>query len=145
MNAHPAVRGLFLLAGLYDGVLGAAFLIAPEWVFRTAEVTPPNHWAYVQFQAALLLIFALMFVAIARDPIANRNLIVYGILLKVAYCGVAFWYWFTAGIPGLWTPFAVADLVMAVLFVLSYRVLGARIRLCLKIGQKSTMQSRIHS
>jgi hypothetical protein len=125
MSAHPAVRALFLLAGLYDGVLGAAFLIAPEWVFRMAEVTPPNYWAYVQFPAALLLIFALMFVAIARDPLGNRNLIVYGILLKVAYCGVAFRYWFTAGIPGLWKPFAVADLVMAVLFVLSYRMLEA--------------------
>jgi hypothetical protein len=123
MNANPAVRALFLLAALYDGALGAAFLVAPEWVFRTAEVTPPNHWAYVQFPAALLLIFALMFVAIARDPIGNRNLIIYGILLKMAYCGIAFWYWFTAGIPGLWKPFAVADLVMAVLFVLSYRVL----------------------
>jgi hypothetical protein len=125
MSAHPAVRALFLLAGLYDGVLGAAFLMAPEWVFHTADVTPPNHWAYVQFPAALLLIFALMFVAIARDPVGNRNLILYGILLKVAYCGVAFGHWFTAGIPGLWKPFAVADLVMAVLFVLSYRVLEA--------------------
>jgi hypothetical protein len=127
MNANQAVRALFLLAALYDGVLGAAFLVAPEWVFRTAEVTPPNHWAYVQFPAALLLIFALMFVAIARDPLGNRNLIVYGILLKVAYCGIAFWYWFTAGIPGLWKPFAVADLVMAVLFVLSYPMLGNRL------------------
>jgi hypothetical protein len=26
MNANPAVRALFLLAALYDGVLGAAFL-----------------------------------------------------------------------------------------------------------------------
>ena len=127
MNALQAVRALFLLAALYDGVLGAAFLIAPEWVFRTTEVTPPNHWAYVQFPAALLLIFALMFAAIARNPAGNRSLIIYGVLLKAAYCGIAFGYWFTAGIPDLWKPFAVIDLVMAILFVLSYRVLGTRV------------------
>ena len=39
-----------------------------------AEVTPPNHWAYVQFPAALLVIFGLMFVAIAQDPVANRGI-----------------------------------------------------------------------
>src|SRR5262249_4049054 len=125
MRASPAIRALFVITALYDGVLGAAFLIVPGWVFRMGDVTPPNHWGYVQFPAALLLIFALMFAAIARDPVGNRDLIIYGILLKMAYCGVAFCYWFTSGIPGLWKPFALIDLVMAVLFLLSYRVLGA--------------------
>jgi hypothetical protein len=45
MNANPAVRALFLLIALYEGALGAASLIAPEWVFRTAGVAPPNPWA----------------------------------------------------------------------------------------------------
>jgi hypothetical protein len=126
MKTARAIAVLFLIAALYDGALGASFLVAPGLVFRLADVPPPNHWAYVQFPAALLLVFASMFAAIARDPIGNRNLIVYGILLKVSYCGIAFWYWFTAGIPGLWKPFAVIDLVMGVLFVLSYRAPGAR-------------------
>jgi hypothetical protein len=90
-------------------------------------MSPPNHWGYVQFPAALLVIFGLMFAQIARDPVRNRDLIVYGILLKAAYCGITSWYWFTAGIPGLWKPFAVIDLAMAILFVLSYRALGARV------------------
>src|SRR3954453_9298551 len=124
MKATRAIEALFLIAALYDGALGAIFLIAPGPVFQWANVTPPNHWAYVQFPAALLIIFALMFVAIARDPASNRNLIVYGILLKLSYCGITSWHWFTAGIPGLWKPFAVIDLVMAVLFVWSYRVLS---------------------
>jgi hypothetical protein len=126
MKATQPTQALFLIAALYDGALGAIFLIAPGLVFKWANVTPPNHWAYVQFPAALLIIFGLMFAAIARNPAGNRNLIVYGLLLKVSYCGIASWYWFTAGIPGLWKPFAVIDLVMGVLFVWSYRALGAR-------------------
>jgi hypothetical protein len=126
MKTNRPISALFLVAALYDGVLGAAFLITPAWIFEQAGVTPPNHWAYVQFPGALLLIFAWMFAAIARDPVANKNMIIYGILLKISYCGVAFYHWFTAGIPGLWKPFALIDLVMLVLFVLSVRELGAR-------------------
>ena len=44
--------------------------------------------------------FALMFIAIARNPVANRGMIVYGILLKLSYCGLVFWYWFGAVAPG---------------------------------------------
>jgi hypothetical protein len=120
------IKALFLIAALYDGALGAVFLIAPGWVYRVADVTPPNHWAYVQFPAALLLIFGLMFAAIAAKPIENWKLIPYGIMLKAAYCGVTLWYWNTEGIPGLWKPFAVVDLVMGFLFLWSYMQLGVR-------------------
>jgi hypothetical protein len=126
MKNDRLIKALFWIAALYDGALGAAFLVAPVAVYRLAEVTPPNHWAYVQFPAALLLIFALMFVMIAVHPIENRRLIPYGVLLKLAYCAIAFWYWFAEGIPGLWKPLAIADLVMGVLFVWSYWQLGAR-------------------
>jgi hypothetical protein len=127
MKAIRPIEALFLIAAFYDGGLGAAFLLVPGSVYRLGDVSPPNHWAYVQFPAALLLIFALMFVAIAANPMKNKDLIIYGVLLKLSYCGIAFWYWFTAGIPGLWKPFAVIDLVMAVLFAWSYRALRARV------------------
>ena len=128
MNRIGWSRILFGLAAAYDAVLGILFLVAPWWVYQTCEVTPPNHWGYVQFPAALLLVFAVMFVAIARDPEGNRGLILYGIGLKVAYCAVAFGYWFGSGIPGMWKPFAVTDLVMAALFVWAYAALGASAR-----------------
>lgn len=124
MKTTRAISALYVVVALYDGLLGAAFLCAPKAVYRLGGVTPPNHWAYVQFPAALLIIFALMFVAIARNPVQNRNLVVYGILLKVAYCSIAFWYWFADGVPNLWKPFAIIDLVTALLFVWCYRALA---------------------
>ena len=116
MIPRNAIRPLFVLAALYDAILGLAFLFAPGAVFDRFGVTPPNHLGYVQFPAALLIVFAAMFAAVARDPAANRNLIPFGILLKVSYCGVVFGYWFTTGIPGMWKPFAVADVAFALLF-----------------------------
>jgi hypothetical protein len=118
------VSTLFVIAALYDGLLGLAFLIAPEAVFKTFAVTPPNHFGYVQFPAALLLTFAIMFAAVAKDPARNRCLIPYGLLLKCAYCGVAFGHWFAGGIPYMWKPFAVCDLVFLGLFAWAYQSLG---------------------
>jgi hypothetical protein len=126
MNADRFIKALFVIAALYDGALGAIFLIAPQWVYRVADITPPNHWAYIQFPAALLLIFGLMFAAIAAHPLENRKLIPYGVLLKLAYCGIALAYWVTADIPNLWKPFAIIDILMGFLFLWSYQHLGSR-------------------
>ena len=80
-------------------------------------------FGYVQFPSALLIVFALMFLAVAAAPRRNRNLIPYGVLLKVSYCAVAFYYWFTIDVPSIWKPFAVIDLAMAVLFIWAYMAL----------------------
>ena len=124
MNTNSWIRWLFAIAALYDGLLGVAFLIVPAWPFETFGVTPPNHWGYVQFPAALLLVFGIMLAVVAADPRANRNLIPYGILLKVSYCGIVLTYWLGEGIPGMWKPFAVADVIFAVLFAWAYARLG---------------------
>jgi hypothetical protein len=120
------IRPFFLLAAAYDGVLGIAFILAPGSIFAMYGVEPPNHMAYVQFPAMLLILFAIMFYRIAMDPVRNRDLILYGCGLKIAYCSLAFWYMFTTGIPSMWVPWAYADLVFLVLFILSWKSIGAR-------------------
>lgn len=117
------VRVLFVIAGLYDGLLGLIFLIAPGPVFERFGVTPPNHIGYVQFPAGVLLVFAALFFAVATRPRRNRGLIPYGIGLKVCYCAVVFGHWGASGIPGMWKPFAIADVVFALLFVWAWGAL----------------------
>jgi hypothetical protein len=119
---------LFFIAALYDGILGLSFLIAAESLFTTLKVTPPNHFGYVQFPALLLIIFALMFLAVAKDPAQNKGLIPYGMLLKVSYCSVVFYYWFTVGIPYIWKPFAICDLAFLVLFAWAFQSLRSASR-----------------
>lgn len=124
MNAKRAIVGLFVVAAIYDGLLGAAFLFADGRLFEWFAVPPPNHPGYVHFPAALLIVFAIMFAAIARDPAGNRNLIPYGILLKVSYCGVVLFHWLTTGIPNMWKPFCIADLVFLVFFAWAWKTIG---------------------
>jgi hypothetical protein len=114
-NLGP-IRALFVLSALYDGVLGLIFLFAAPQIFTHFNVSPPNHASYVTFPALLLIIFALMFSAIAANPRTNRNLIPYGILLKLSYCGTVFYYWLTGGVPGMWKPFAFIDLAFVAVF-----------------------------
>jgi len=118
------VKVLFVIAAVYDGVLGLLFLVAPGLAFGVFEVTPPNHFGYVQFPAILLLIFAAMFYRVATDPVGNRFLMLYGVVLKLGYCGLVFYYMLTTGVPGMWVPWAWADLAFLILFLWSWVSMG---------------------
>lgn len=119
------IRPLFLAAGLYDFVLGLAFVFPPvaSWIFAWAGAPAPNHWGYIQFAALMLLVFGVMFFAVAGDPRGNRNLIPFGMLLKLCYVFIVAHYWSTDGVPTLFQPFAVLDALFLILFLIAYRAL----------------------
>jgi hypothetical protein len=123
MKTKQAIAGLFFIAAIYDGLLGAAFLLFSNALFKGFEVTPPNHPGYVQFPAALLIVFAIMFMVVAVNPVKNRSLILYGILLKISYCGVILSHWLTGGIPDMWKPFCISDSVFLVTFIWAWAAL----------------------
>jgi hypothetical protein len=110
------ISALFYFSALYDGLLGLAFLLAPLQIFDYFKVPPPNHLGYVQFAAMLLLIFALIFFQIAREPLKKKDLIIYGILLKISYCSVTTLYWLQGTLPEMWRPFTICDAFMGILY-----------------------------
>src|SRR5207253_2346229 len=118
------VRLLFITAALYDFLVGVTFLLFGPRLFEATGVPPPNHWGYIQFGSLLLIVFSIMFFAVAYDPMANRNLMLYGMLLKLSYVGLVGYYWIATDCPQLFKPFAVIDGVMFVLFLLAYRGYG---------------------
>jgi hypothetical protein len=120
MKKNAWISVLFIVAGIYDGLLGLAFLLVPMRVFEWYAVTPPNHIGYVQFPAALLIVFALMFFSIAAKPLANFNLIPFGALLKLSYVIVVAIHWVPGGLPDMWKPFAVIDALFLLAFVAAY-------------------------
>ena len=124
MKSDSIIKWLFCTAAIYDAVLGIAFLLAPTRVFAWIDLPPPSHLGYVQFPAALLLVFTLMYGAIALNPQKNRNLIPYGILLKVSYCSVVLFHWMSSDLPWIWKPFFVADLIFLVLFLWAWKATG---------------------
>ena len=119
MKSLLPIRILYALAAAYDGLLGLAFLMAGPQIFDSLGITPPNHWGYVHFSAGLLVIFGYMFCTIARRPVENRNLVIYGILLKCCYVGTVAWHTHLGSVPVIWKYFAYADVVFAGLFLWS--------------------------
>ena len=114
------IRLLFAICGLYDFLIGLAFLSFGPQIFDAAGIPPPNHWGYIQFAALLLMVFGVLFFAVAYQPNANRNLLPFGMLLKLSYVGLVAYYWVTTDVPLLFKPFAVIDAAMLVFFLLVY-------------------------
>ena len=117
MESRTPFRLLFLVSAAYDGLLGIAFLVAGSRIFSAAGITPPNHWGYVDFAASLLLLFGVMFLQISRDPVKNRLLIPYGVLLKLCYVETVLWHAFTDGVPTLLKFFAATDTLFLILYL----------------------------
>lgn len=116
-----SIKLLFVIAGLYDLLIGFVFLFAGTALLDWAKIPQPTHMGYLQFAALQLVIFGLMFFAVGSDPIANRNLIPFGMLLKVGYASLVAFYAVKGECPTLFQPFAVIDAVMLVLFVVAWK------------------------
>jgi hypothetical protein len=124
MSANKWIKPLFIVSGIYDTILGAAFLLFSRAVFARTGVTLPNNMDYLHFPALLLILFAIMYFRIAGDPQGRRELIPYGMGLKVAYIVTVFWHQLHGGIPALWIPWAWADAVFLLLFIAAWRSLS---------------------
>jgi hypothetical protein len=119
------IKAVFYSTGTYDGLLGVFFFFFGNSLYDIAGVTRPNHTAYIQFPALLLVIFGFQFLRIARDPAKYRELMWYGMGLKGAYSGVVLYHlWFGEGMPFMWIPFAIIDIIYLFLMFFSWKALG---------------------
>jgi hypothetical protein len=121
------VRPLFVLAALYDIVLGLVFFFAFGPIYAHFVIPLPNHNAYVELPAALTAIFGLGFALVARDPQRNRDIIRLGILMKLAFSLIVLSYAIRGAIPGMWVPLAWIDLGFAIAFIAADRAVRGAI------------------
>jgi hypothetical protein len=123
--ARPWIRWMLLVNAVYDAVLGAAFLVAYSAIYQRLGIPPPNHPGYVQFPAALVLIFGVAFLIASGAPARHRDILAMGLCLKLAYAGVVLGHWFLGSIPLVWTVFGWVDLAFAGFFLAAWRGGGA--------------------
>lgn len=125
---RPWIRPLFVVAGIYDLVLGIAYLFLHRTVFGWFNVLLPNHPGYVQLNALFVTIFGIGFLLVAQDPQRNRDIIRLGVLLKLAYSGIVLTYAAMGNMPTMWIPWAICDLLFVVGFLMALRALPAPAR-----------------
>jgi hypothetical protein len=83
----------FLVAALYDLVLGAAFffLYGPLW--DAFNIALPSSISYIHLTAAFVFVQGVGYWFVYQDPDGNRGIVKTGVVYKAAFAGLAFYYW----------------------------------------------------
>jgi formate/nitrite transporter FocA (FNT family) len=112
-------RGLFLVAAIYDGVLGIVFTFFYGPAFELLEVTPPEG-GYIPLLGSFLFVIGVAYYLIWRgDLFRNRDMIFVGTLYKLAYAAIALIYWAIGDVPhvAFAAVFGLADMVFFILML----------------------------
>ena len=120
-------RALFLVAGVYDVLLGLAFLVAGESILTSIGMKLPPHIAFIHLSAIFIVVQGVSYLLVWRDAWSNVGLVWVGVLYKASYVGLAAWYLATNRMPSsFFIPWAVADAAFLVFFLLFIRAAGER-------------------
>ena len=109
----------FLLAALYDGVLGVAFFLFYRPIFDALGVDPPNHPSYVHLTAGFVAVQGLGYSFVWRNMLRNVDIVKLGAVYKFVYIAVAVSYLVSGQLlHNIFAWFAAFDVVFLVGFVL---------------------------
>jgi hypothetical protein len=122
---NPAYRPFFLVAAVYDLILGAGFFLAYGPMFSLLGIELPNNISYIHLTAAFVFVQGLGYWFVYQDPIANRGIAKIGVAYKAAFAALSFYY---LAIGELLHPvfavFGALDVLFLIGFVLFLRAVG---------------------
>jgi hypothetical protein len=115
-------RTFFLVAAIYDIVLGVAFFVFYGPLFSALGIELPNNTSYIHLTAAFVFTQGLGYWFVYQDAPANLGIVKLGIVYKAIFSGLTFYY---LAIGELLHPvflvFGVADLLFLAGFWLFLR------------------------
>jgi hypothetical protein len=111
-------RWLFLVAALYDGILGAVFFLFFRPMFERMGVALPNNTSYIHLTAGFIFVQGVGYWLVYRNMLRNVDLVKVGVVYKAIYALVALYYLAIGQlINAVFAWFAVCDLLFIVGFV----------------------------
>jgi len=111
------IRTMFLIAALYDIILGIVFGLFFKLVYTSFGAELPNHAGYIQLAAAYILVFGIGFFLVYKDPVRNQAIITLGVLMKLVFVVIIFGHLLIDSVPSFYIPFALLDIVFLLLFL----------------------------
>jgi hypothetical protein len=116
---------LFLISSVYDILLGIIFIFFYKAVFELLKISEklPQFGGYLSLIGAFLFVIGVAYYLIYRgDLIKNRDLILVGVLYKLAYCTTTFFYFVIGQVPHMLfvSLFGVLDFIMFLLMAECY-------------------------
>ena len=117
-----AIKKFFLVAALYDIILGMVFAVLFKTVYHAFGAELPNNDGYIQLLALYVFTFGVGFYLISRNPVQNRQFAIPGILMKISFAVVVFGHFvFDAiPIPQIYITLAIIDLLFVPFIAVSY-------------------------
>lgn len=118
-------RGMFLSTALYDGILGIVFTFFQTRAFGALGIREklPEYGGYISLLGAFVFVIGVAYYLISRSDLRqNLDLILIGVLYKLAYCATVFYYALIGNVPHLIfvALFGVGDLIFFVLMAECY-------------------------
>jgi hypothetical protein len=129
LTNERAYRILFLIASLYDFVLGFIFFIFLRFFFESLFKIPfPLYPAFFQAAAAFVFVMGIGFYLVYRNMYRNIDIVKVGIAFKLIYTGLAFYHVFIEGMPWIFSVFGFLDIIFIVFFIIFLRAVRMDIR-----------------
>ena len=126
-------KGLFLVTAVYDLILGLIFMFFVKSAFDLIGIPEklPEFTGYLTLIGGYVFVLGLAYYFIYRsDLYKNLDLILIGLLYKLVYCAITFYYFIIGDIPHIifLAFFGILDFIMFILMVECYITLKKRVR-----------------
>jgi hypothetical protein len=116
-------RSFFLIAALYDMILGAAFFFLYGPLFEMLGVALPNNTSYIHLTAAYVFVQGLGYWFVFQDPADNRSIIKVGAVYKFAFSALALYYTVIGQLlHPVFLVFGLLDLLFLIGFIMFLRL-----------------------
>jgi hypothetical protein len=112
-------HGVFGVAAVYDTFLGIIFFIFYKSIYFILNIQLPDNPAYLQLSSAFVLVQGISYFFVYKNLKRNIDIVKVGIIYKIIYTAVAFYYWGIGGLPhSIFALFGFLDLIFVVFFAL---------------------------
>ncbi|MCG3210713.1 MAG: hypothetical protein FOGNACKC_04344 [Anaerolineae bacterium] len=119
MRTKQFYKNGFIVAAVYDLLLGVVFFFFYQNIFNALSVPLPNNGSYAQLSAAFVFVQGISYYFVFQNLQRNIDIVKVGLIYKIVYSGVAFYYWAIGGLPHpMFALFGFLDLIFVVFFVL---------------------------
>ena len=118
LKNEKSYRNLFLIAALYDFILGFVVFVFLRFFFEDIfEIPYPLYPAFFQAAAAFAFAMGVGFYFVYLNMYRNIDIVKLGIVFKLFYTGLASYHVFFQGMPWIFSVFGLLDLIFIVFFV----------------------------
>lgn len=117
-RAIRSFRVFFLVAAIYDIVLGAALFFFYQPVFDTLSIELPSNTSYIHLSAAYVFVQGLGYWFVYSNMLRNVDLVKLGVVYKAIYSAVAVYYLVIGQLlNAVFAWFAVFDVIFLIGFI----------------------------